>query len=52
LLMSLSEGWQWIVAAVAVGSVFTLRRSPFQVLLLAAAAGALCVQFGAALPNA
>lgn len=52
LLMSLSEGWQWIVAAVAVGSVFTLRRSPFQVLLLAAAAGALCVQFGAALPKA
>jgi chromate transporter len=52
LLMSLSEGWQWIVAAVAVGSVFTLRRSPFQVLLLAAAAGALCVQFGAALPTA
>ena len=52
LLMSLSEGWQWIVAAVAVGSVFTLRRSPFQVLLLAAVAGALCVQFGAALPTA
>jgi len=52
LLMSLSEGWQWIVAAVAVGSVFVLRRSPFQVLLLAAVAGALCVQFGAALPTA
>jgi len=52
LLMSLSEGWQWIVAAVAVGSVFVLRRSPFQVLLFAAAAGALCVQFGAALPTA
>ncbi len=52
LLMSLSEGWQWIVAALAVGSVFVLRRSPFQVLLLAAVAGALCVQFGAALPTA
>jgi chromate transporter len=52
LLMSLSEGWQWIVAAVAVGLVFVLRRSPFQVLVLAAAAGAVCVQFGAALPTA
>jgi chromate transporter len=52
LLMSLSEGWQWIIAASAVGSVFVLRRSPFQVLLFAAAAGALCVQFGAALPTA
>lgn len=50
LLMSLSEGWQWIVASIAVGLVFALRRSPFQVLLLAGGAGVLFVQFGAALP--
>ena len=51
LLMSLSMGWQWIVAAIAVGLVFALRRSPFHVLILAGAAGALFVQFGATLPT-
>jgi chromate transporter len=51
LLMSLSVGWQWIVAAIAVGLVFALRRSPFHVLILAGAAGALFVQLGAALPT-
>ena len=51
LLMSLSLGWQWIVAAIAVGLVFGLRRSPFQVLILAGATGALFVQLGAALPT-
>lgn len=50
LLFTLSQSWQWIIAAIAVGLVFALRRSPFQVLLLAGAAGALFVQFGAALP--
>ena len=51
LLMSLSMSWQWIVAAIAVGLVFALRRSPFHVLILAGAAGALFVQFGATLPT-
>jgi chromate transporter len=51
LLFTLSQSWQWIIAAIAVGLVFALRRSPFQVLLLAGAAGALFVQFGAALPT-
>jgi hypothetical protein len=51
LLMSLSVGWQWIVAAIAVGLVFALRRSPFHVLILAGAAGALFVQLGATLPT-
>lgn len=51
LLISLSVSWQWVVAAIAVGLVFVLRRSPFQVLILAGAAGALFVQFGATLPT-
>ena len=51
LLMSISQSWQWIIAASAVGIVFALRRSPFQVLLLAGAAGMLFVQFGAVLPT-
>lgn len=51
LLLSLSRGWQWIIALCAVGLVFALRRSPFQVLVLAGVAGALCVQFGAVLPS-
>jgi chromate transporter len=51
LLMSLSMSWQWIVAAIAVGLVFALRRSPFHVLILAGAAGALFVQLGATLPT-
>jgi chromate transporter len=50
LLLSLSQGWQWIVAAIAIGLVFALRRSPFLVLLLAGVAGVLLVQFGATLP--
>ena len=51
LLMSISQSWQWIIAASAVGIVFALRKNPFQVLLLAGAAGVLFVQFGAALPT-
>jgi hypothetical protein len=48
--MSLSQPWQLIVAAGAVFCVFVLRRSPFQVLLLAAIIGGLAVQLGATLP--
>jgi chromate transporter len=51
LLMTISQSWQWIIAASAVGIVFALRKNPFQVLLLAGAAGVLFVQFGAALPT-
>jgi chromate transporter len=50
LLMSLSQPWQLVVAAGAVFCVFVLRRSPFQVLLLAAIIGGLAVQLGATLP--
>ena len=51
LLLSLSQNWQYVFAALSGVIVFVLRRSTFQTLLLMATAGVLAVQFGLNVPS-
>lgn len=50
LALGLSEGWQWIVLAVAAGALFLIRVSVLWTLLGAGAAGAIAALAGAPLP--
>ena len=51
LLLSLSQNWQYVFAALSVVIVFVLRRTTFQTLLLMATAGVVVVQCGLSLPS-